>query len=298
MKILLTGKDGQIGRELQRALGQSGQVMALARADANLEDLVALQVLLQKERPDIIVNAAAYTAVDRAEQETALATRVNTDAVATMALYAHRTKALLVHYSTDYVFDGTKKSPYVENDTPNPLNVYGKSKRAGEQAIIDSGCDALIFRTSWVYAAHGSNFVKTMLKLAAERETLSIVADQHGAPTSAVLIADVTALAIVEHNRKVLPSGLYHLTAAGAASWYEFACYIVKRAHAQGMKLKLSPENIKPITTKEYPLPALRPTNSQLDCTALRQALKLQLPDWKRHVDATVDQLARMSVSS
>ena len=199
-----------------------------------------------------------------------------------------------MHYSTDYVFDGLKSGAYLESDPTDPQSVYGRSKRAGEEAILGSGCQALIFRTSWVYSAHGHNFIKTMLRLAKDRETVNIVADQHGAPTSAELIADVSALAIAAYRQRRLGSGIYHLTAAGETSWHGLACHAVQRALANGIELKLNPAQIQAIPTEAYPLPAKRPTNSRLDTGAISRALGLQLPDWKIHVDRAVDQLTRL----
>lgn len=293
MKILLLGKDGQVGHELQRALQPLGEVIALGRTAADLQNLPGLKTVLAAHAPRIIVNAAAYTAVDKAESDEAAAFRVNAEAVGVLAAWARDSGALLVHYSTDYVFDGSKTTVYSETDDPNPQSVYGKSKRAGETAIQHSGCNALIFRTSWVFSAHGGNFIKTILRLAAERDSLNVVADQQGTPTSAELIADVTALAIPGYFSRTLPPGIYHLTAAGTTTWHEFACHVVARARANGAALKLDVRQIRAITTAEYPLPAKRPANSCLDTRALRNALGLGLPDWTIHVDRTVDQLTR-----
>jgi len=298
MKILLLGKDGQVGRELQRTLLPLGEVHAVGRSEVDLRDLAALKGLLDAHAPDIVVNAAAYTAVDKAEQEEASAYQINAEAVGALAVYARLRGALLVHYSTDYVFDGEKAVAYVETDETNPKSAYGRSKRAGEEAILDSGCDALIFRTSWVFAAHGNNFVKTMLRLAKERASLSVVADQHGAPTSAELISDVTALAIAGHRRQTLPSGIYHLTASGETTWHGFASHIINRALANGVKLKVTADAINPIATQAYPLPAARPHNSRMSTAALSGALGLHLPDWKIHVDRVVDQLTRLETAA
>ena len=293
MKILLLGKDGQVGHALQRALQPLGEVIALGRNAADLQDLPELQTVLATHAPEIIVNAAAYTAVDRAESDAAAAFRVNAEAVGVLAAWARDSGALLVHYSTDYVFDGSKATAYAETDAPNPQSVYGKSKHAGEIAIQRSGCNALIFRTSWVFSAHGSNFIKTILRLAAERDSLNVVADQQGTPTSAELIADVTALAIPGYFSGALRPGIYHLTAAGNTTWHEFARHVVARARDNGAALRLDPRQIRAITTAEYPLPAKRPANSCLDTRTLRDALGLSLPDWTIHVNRTVDQLTR-----
>lgn len=292
MKILLIGKNGQVGQELQRTLLPLGEVAALGRESLELGDLAALKQVLAAQAPAVIVNASAYTAVDRAESDEALATAVNAGAVAAMAAYAREHGALLVHYSTDYVFDGTKEAPYREDDATAPQSAYGRSKRAGEEAILASGCQALVFRTSWVFSSHGGNFIKTMLRLAGERDSLSVVADQFGAPTSAELIADVTALAIAAHRRGALAGGIYHLTAAGATSWHGLASYAIERAIAHGASLKVDPSQIKPIPTEAYPVPAKRPRNSRLDTSKLCGALGLQMPDWKVHVDRLIDQLS------
>lgn len=297
MKILLLGKDGQVGHELQRTLLPLGEVSAYGRTGADLEDLANLESLLAAERPDMIVNAAAYTAVDKAETHKAAAHRVNAEAVQVLANYAQRHDAVLVHYSTDYVFDGTKASPYEVTDLTAPRSVYGQSKLAGEIAIIESGCRALILRTSWVFSAHGGNFIKTILRLAKNQETLNIVADQHGAPTSAELIADVTALAIAGYRQGRLACGIYHLTASGHTTWHGLACHVVARALKNGASLKANPAGILPISTEQYPVPAERPKNSRLSCAALTGALLLELPDWSVHVDRTVDQLTSLEPS-
>jgi dTDP-4-dehydrorhamnose reductase len=291
MKILLLGKNGQVGHELQRTLLPLGQVIALGREEADLSSPTQLQSVLAQHIPDIIVNAAAYNDVDKAESDEAMAFRINAEAVGLMAELARQSGALLVHYSTDYVFDGRKPEPYVESDTTNPLNTYGRSKRAGEQVIEQSRCRSLIIRTSWVFSAHGGNFIKTILRLARDRENLNVVADQYGAPTSAWLIADVTALAIAGHRGHALKNGMYHLTAAGETSWHGLACHVVNRALANGATLKLHPEQIRAIPTEDYPLPARRPKNSRMDTGALSRALGLHFPDWNIHVDRVVDQL-------
>ncbi len=309
MKIVLLGKNGQVGKELVRALGDPvpgatdvdyPEVIALGRNEADLNDQDSVIGALQQYAPDIIINAAAYTAVDKAESDEAAAMRLNATAVGWLADYARRHNALLVHYSTDYVFDGIKNQAYTEDDTPNPQSVYGRSKRAGEQAIIDSGCQALIFRTSWVFSAHGNNFVKTIIRLAGERESLSVVADQIGAPTSARHIADMTAQAISRWRAGTLRAGIYHLTAAGETSWHGLATHVVQRLEsrvAQGgidmAPLKLKAQNIKPTTTENYPLPAKRPKNSRLDTGTLSAALNVKMPHWSVDVDAVVDRLIK-----
>ncbi len=297
MKILLLGKDGQVGTELKRTLLPLGHVIALGRADHNLENLSGLSHLLNVHQPDIIVNAAAYTAVDKAESDTETAFLINANLLTILAEYAQQNKTLLVHYSTDYVFDGQKKEPYLETDSVNPQSVYGASKRAGEEAILLSGCNHLIFRTSWVFSSSGKNFIKTILQLARERDSLRIVADQYGAPTSAELIADVTALAIAGYRKKTIQNGIYHLTSAGSTNWHNLACYAVDKALNNGMLLKLTRQQIHPISTNEYPLPAKRPDNSKLDIGALSNALALHIPDWTVHVDRVINQLTLLEHS-
>ncbi|CAB3687920.1 dTDP-4-dehydrorhamnose reductase [Achromobacter pestifer] len=298
MKILLLGKDGQVGHELKRTLLPLGDVHAFGRQGADLENVEALRQLLAHQAPDIIVNAAAYTAVDKAETNQDVARTVNADAVAEIARYAKENDALFVHYSTDYVFDGRKDAPYDIDDQTNPQSVYGSTKLAGETAITASGCKALILRTSWVFSAHGGNFIKTILRLAKERDALNIVADQHGAPTSAELIADVTALAIAGYQQGKLAAGIYHLTAAGHTTWHGLATHVVARARHNGLALKVQTDNIAAITTEQYPVPAARPKNSRLNTIALTAPLKLQLPDWTVHVDRTVDQLTSLELSA
>ncbi len=287
MKILLLGKNGQVGWELQRALAPLGELIALDRAGAAgfCGDLSTPELLCRTVRalaPDVIVNAAAYTTVDRAESEPEHAQRINADAVGALAEIAYSTGALLVHYSTDYVFNGSGSQPWRETDTTAPLSVYGQTKLAGEQAIIDSGCAHLIFRTSWVYAARGNNFAKTMLRLAAERERLNVIDDQIGAPTGAELISDVTAHAIraTRHNPNLV--GIYHLAAAGETSWHGYAEFVINTARAQGRALKVT--EIAPIPTRQYPTPAQRPLNSRLDTTKLTASFGLHMPHWQSGV--------------
>lgn len=299
MKILLLGKNGQVGWELQRALAPLGELTALDRAPegglcGDLADTDGLRATIRAVRPDVIVNAAAHTAVDKAESEVELAHAVNAAGPALLAEEAARTNAWLIHYSTDYVFDGAKTGAYVEDDTPNPQSVYGASKLAGEQAIQASGARHLIFRTSWVFAARGGNFAKTMLRLARERDVLNVVADQIGAPTSAELIADVTALCLqrVRSSEAADPlSGLYHLVSAEETSWHGYARHVIATALARGRKLALTPEQINPIATSDYPLPAKRPPNSRLDTTKLRDTFGLTLPHWQYHVDRMLEEL-------
>lgn len=292
MNILLLGRTGQIGDALLAHPPAWARLAALDRRQADLRDLGRLAAVLDAYAPRILINAAAYTEVDRAEAEPELALRINAQAVAVMADYARRNNALLVHYSTDYVFDGKRARAYRETDAAHPLNAYGRSKLAGEQAIAASGCPHLILRTSWVYASHSANFVKTILRLARTRTELSVVADQHGAPTWAGRIAAVTWQAVDAHRRRRLPDGLWHLSAGGHISWHGLACHIVARARRAGLALSLDPAHIRPVTAAQYPLPAPRPANSRLDCGALRDALEPELPEWQLDLDAVVDALA------
>lgn len=287
MKILLLGKDGQIGWELQRSLAPLGELVALGRSggpDGLTGDLARLTELAQTVRavaPDVIVNAAAYTAVDRAESEAALAHAINAEAPGVLADEAERRGAWLVHYSTDYVFDGQGERPWREDDATGPLGVYAQSKRAGEEAVMTRCRRHLIFRTSWVYAARGANFVRTMLRLAAERDSLRVIDDQFGAPTGAELVADVTAHAIRIASGRPEFAGLYHLAASGETSWHAYAKFIIESARAQGVPLHVVPEAIP---ASAYPLPAPRPANSRLNTEKLRNAFGLVLPPWQTGV--------------
>jgi dTDP-4-dehydrorhamnose reductase len=276
------GSEGNVGWELQRALAPLGELSACGRTQCDLLDAEALRATIESARPDVIVNAAAYTAVDKAEQDSAAAEAINAHAVQLIAAAAKARGALFVHFSTDYVFDGCKSGWYVEADATNPQSEYGRGKRRGEQAIIDSGCRHLIFRTSWVFATRGANFAKTMLRLAQERETLRVIADQWGAPTSAELIADVTAHAIRELLAGRAPGGLYHLVAAGETSWHGYAEFVVDQARQLGATLQA--HTIEAISTDQYPLPAPRPGNSRLSTEKLQTAFGLHLPEWQYHV--------------
>ncbi len=297
MSILLLGKDGQVGWQLQRSLAPQGDLVACGRAECDLEDLSALRELVRQVKPDVIVNATAYTAVDKAESEEALAMRINGEAPGVLAEEARRLGASLVHYSTDYVFDGEKEAAYLESDAVNPQGAYGRSKLAGEQAIQQVGADALIFRTSWVFGARGGNFVKTILRLAKEKESLNVVADQVGAPTPAALIATVTGnvLSVLRHKPEMHGQGarLYHLTAANPLSWHGFAQCIVRQAEeTAGFELRLTPEAIRAIPSSDYPTPAKRPANSRLDCSRLEQEFGLQMPDWQPYLARMMQLLA------
>ncbi|MDP1679194.1 MAG: dTDP-4-dehydrorhamnose reductase [Candidatus Nitrotoga sp.] len=282
--ILLFGKNGQVGFELQRALSPFGLVHAFGRQDCDLANLSQVREIVRQLRPDIIVNASAYTAVDKAESEPQIAYLINAAVPSVLAEEAASIGALIVHYSTDYVFDGMQPGWYVEDDIPNPQSVYGTSKLAGENGIAAAGCRNLVFRTSWVFGAHGGNFAKTILRLAKERESLRVIADQHGAPTSAHLIADVTAQVIVRYwnevNRESFPYGIYHLVAAGETTWYEYAKYVIAYAEKTGIALRLKSSAIEAIPSIDYPLPAPRPSNSKLNSGKLRKTFGLILPDW------------------
>jgi len=294
MKILLLGANGQVGWELQRSLAPLGELKVCGHSEANLENLADLKQLIHNFAPQVIVNAAAYTAVDRAEEEHEKADLINHQAVTLLANEAKRLSAWLVHYSTDYIFDGNKTESYIETDQPNPQSVYGKTKLQGEEAIRNSGCKHLIFRTSWVFAARGANFAKTILRLAHEREELSIIDDQHGTPTSAELIADSTALALHRLQQLDTPnnlSGTYHLTARGKTSWFNFAKYIIGEATLQGFNLTTTVDNIHPISTAEYPLPAKRPRNSQLNSQKLQETFGIHAPFWQTHAKRLITEL-------
>ena len=289
-KILLLGKDGQVGWELQRALAALGELTTLNRSECDLADPAQIQAALEKYEPEVIVNAAAYTAVDQAESHPAQARRINVDAVAELAHYAREMGSLLVHYSTDYIYDGTKPDAYVEDDITNPLSVYGQTKLDGENRIRDALCRHLIFRTSWVYAARGGNFARTILRLAQERDALNVIDDQIGAPTSAELIADVTAHALRDVLSGRAPGGTYHLAAAGETSWYGYANFVVERARAQGQVLALAVDGLKPIPATQYPLPAKRPQNSRLNTHLLERSFALKLPRWEDGVGRVLDE--------
>jgi dTDP-4-dehydrorhamnose reductase len=291
MRILLLGKNGQVGWELQRALSVLGEVVVLGRhpvltaygtLTGDLSDLVGLRNTIRSVRPDVIVNAAAYTAVDKAESERELARTVNALASQVMAEEAKRADALLVHYSTDYVFDGSGTTPWKETDAVAPVNYYGATKLEGEQLIVASGCKHLIFRTSWVYAARGNNFAKTMLRLAKDRQSLNVIADQIGVPTGAELLADTAVAALQQALVKPELCGIYHLAPSGETSWHAYATYVIEFARDKGESLAV--ETISPIPTAEYPTPASRPLNSRLNTQKLRDSFSLHLPDWQSGV--------------
>lgn len=298
MKILLTGKHGQVGFELLRALAPLGEVHAVDYAECDLADAAAIAALVRSVRPDVIVNPAAYTAVDKAESEPELAHAVNSVAPGVLGEEAAKRGAWVVHYSTDYVFDGTKQGAYTEADPTNPLSVYGRTKQKGEIALQESGARCLIVRTSWVVGAHGNNFAKTILRLALEREQLNVVADQYGAPTSAALLADATAQLVRQVQREgadTYPYGLYHLAAGGETNWCDYARFVVSEARAAGRPLKLLPDAIRGISSSEYPTSAKRPLNSRLDTGKLRRTFGLEMPDWQRGVSHILQQILRES---
>lgn len=293
--ILITGKNGQVGWELQRSLLPLGRVIAVDRKQLDLSDADSVRKLIQEIKPDVIVNAAAYTAVDKAEEERDLAYQVNAVAPGVMAEEARKLGALLLHYSTDYVFNGEKSSPYTETDQPSPINVYGASKLEGEQAIQASGCHHLIFRTSWVFSSRGHNFLLSMLRLAKEREELRIVADQIGSPTSARYIADATSH-ILSRTMPALAagdfeSGLYNMTSAGNTSWHGFASAIIDTATALMADHAFKVKSIQPITTAEYPVPARRPANSQLSNQCLAERFSISVPQWQVQMELCIAEI-------
>ncbi len=284
MQILLFGKSGQVGWELQRSLASLGELIALdVDSRQQCGDFTRLDNIAQTVRdiaPDVIVNAAAYTAVDKAESEPELVRTINALAPGILAREAKKLGGWLIHYSTDYVFDGSGGKPWVETDPTGPLNVYGSTKLEGEEAIRVSGCHHLIFRTSWVYAARGGNFARTMLRLAQERESLTVVDDQIGAPTGADLLADVTAHAIRTALQRPELSGLYHLVAGGEISWHGYAQFVLDLARQAGIALKVDAESVVPVPTSTFPLPARRPLNSRLAVRKLQTAFDVHLPSW------------------
>lgn len=296
MKILLLGKDGQVGWELQRALAPLGEISAFGRREADFTNPGTLRDLVLGVCPNVIVNAAAYTAVDKAESDAASAHLVNAISPSVLAETAQSLGAWLVHYSTDYVFDGTKEEAWIETDATNPLSVYGRTKCEGEERIRASGAHHLILRTSWVFAPRGGNFAKTMLRLAKEREQLNVVADQYGAPTGAELLADATALAL--HRIAQMGgdadslSGTYHLAASGETTWYAYAQHVLEQAAAYGAVLKAGPNQVLPIAASAFPVPAPRPANSRLNSNKFCTSFGLRMPDWRHHVDRLIAELA------
>nr|WP_298056676.1 dTDP-4-dehydrorhamnose reductase [uncultured Halomonas sp.] len=300
LTILITGGSGQVGFELQRSLALFGEILAPTRQQLNLASATAVEGYLQAHQPGLIVNAAAYTAVDKAEEEPELARRLNAELPAQLAAYANANHHRLVHYSSDYVYPGTGSSPFSEDSATAPLSVYGQTKLEGDQAIAQSGCEHLIFRTSWVYSARGNNFMKTMLRLGRERDALNIVNDQIGAPTPARLIAQVTALALhrvlltphkPEGRSRLTLHGTYHLAPRGETSWHGFAQEIFRQALAQGREMAVAPEQVKGIPTVEYPTPAQRPLNSRMALGKLESALGITMPTWQSQLALTLGEL-------
>ena len=293
MKILLLGKNGQVGWELQRSLAPLGEVLALDRNSTShcgdLSNLEGLADTVRVFRPDVVVNAAAYTAVDKAESDQSTANLINALAPEVLARACAAIGAYLVHFSTDYVFDGAGQKPWLESDATGPLNVYGHSKLAGEEGIAKQGAKHVIFRTSWVYGTEGGNFAKTMLRLAQEREKMAVIKDQFGAPTGAALLADITALCLQrvqpEQHEPYL-SGIYHLAAAGETTWHAYAKYVLQQAQSLKPSLKYTVKEVAAVATTEFPTPAARPLNSRLNCSQLENALQLKLPAWQTGVDA------------
>jgi dTDP-4-dehydrorhamnose reductase len=288
MKILLFGKNGQVGWELQRSLAPLGELIALDRNSSDycgdFENTDGIVAAVRAVAPDVIVNAVAYTAVDKAESDREGAELVNARTVVALAKAAKQMNAWLVHYSTDYVFDGSGNQPWLETDVPAPLNTYGVTKLAGEQAIIAADCQHLIFRTSWVYAARGANFAKTMLRLGSERDRLTVINDQIGVPTGAELLADVTAHAIRRVQQQPELAGLYHLVASGETSWYYYARFVLDFARQAGVDIKVADAAIEAIPTSAFPLPAQRPLNSRLNTDKLCASFNLTLPHWQQGV--------------
>jgi dTDP-4-dehydrorhamnose reductase len=286
--ILITGGSGQVGYELCRSLSAFGDILAPDRVELDLSDANAVDAYLAKHQPDLIVNPAAWTAVDAAESHQDEAARLNTVLPAQLAKYADKHNAYLVHYSTDYVYAGTGDTPWVESDTPAPLSVYGQSKLAGDQAVVKHCTNHLIFRTSWVYSDRGNNFLKTMLKLGEQRDSLNIVNDQYGAPTNARMIAQATALAIYRQLlNQPIESGVYHLVNNGVTTWYGFADAIFKQARLNNLFLKL--DKLGGISTAEFPTPAARPSNSRLNVSKLENALGITLPSWQQQLEYTIN---------
>lgn len=302
MKILLLGKNGQLGWELQRSLAPLGELVALDRQGApglcgDLGEPDGLAATVRALRPDVILNAAAYTAVDRAESEPDLARRINAHAPAVLAREAAACGALLLHYSTDYVFHGHGQHPWAEDDPTGPLNVYGQTKLAGEQAIVQAGCRHLILRTSWVYAARGGNFARTMLRLARQQPRLTVIDDQWGAPTGAELIADVSAHAIAQLRARPDKAGIYHLAAAGETNWFSYAKHVIARAQSTQSAIEYVVKDILPIPSSAYPVAATRPHNSRLDTRKLRTAFDLHLPPWQAGVDRMLAEILGHSLA-
>ena len=292
--VLLFGADGQLGHALQVELPLLGRVIPLTLADVDISDARALQEVIRHHAPRYIINAAAYTAVDKAEQEPALAHAINATAPGIMAAEAKALGATMVHYSTDYVFNGQSPRPYKESDATDPLSVYGRSKRDGDVQVMAQAGSHFIFRSSWVVGTHGGNFLKTMLRLAQERNSLSVVADQHGVPTSAAWMAQITR-EVLQNPKHPDLSGLYHLSNAGQTTWHGYAQYVLTQAAQMGWQFKIKPEDVKSITTADYPLPAPRPANSLLNTSLVQHRLGLSIPAWQSGVDEVLQALRLLS---
>ncbi len=295
MKILVTGKNGQVGFELMRSLAGLGQVVGVDVKECDLTQSASVERLLDRVKPDIIVNPAAYTAVDQAEDESTIAHAVNVQAPKILARYAARKNIPMIHFSTDYVFNGEKEGAYSEEDQVNPKSVYGKTKWLGEEEVRKMAAKHIIIRTSWVFGSHGENFLKTMLKLSQERERLSVVSDQFGAPTSAKLLAEGTAEIIrqLQEPGSYRKYGTYHLASKGETSWHGYAKCILEEANKCGVKTKVKADDIKPIATKDYPLPAYRPKNSKLDTRKIQEVFGLSIPTWQSQVKSVIKELAK-----
>ena len=294
MKILLLGANGQLGAELNRQLPLIAETKAYTRSKLDITDTQAVIEAISSFEPNVIVNTAAYTAVDKAEEEKALAYAINSDAVAVLAQQAAKQGAWLIHYSTDYIFDGGKTTPYTEIDTPNPINVYGASKLAGEEFIATSNCNHLIFRTTWVIGKDGKNFAKTILRLATQRDSLSVISDQYGVPTSPSLITNVTIDAIKAiKQQRAWPSGAYNLVPLGISTWHEVAQTLITIAEENSVPLAISATDILAITTAEYLTPAKRPLNSRLETQKLSRQLSFHLPNWKDDFSAVAAEVIK-----
>ena len=294
MKILLLGANGQLGAELNRQLPLIAETKAYTSSKLDITDTQAVIEAISSFEPNVIVNTAAYTAVDKAEEEKALAYAINSDAVAVLAQQAAKQGAWLIHYSTDYIFDGGKTTPYTEIDTPNPINVYGASKLAGEEFIATSNCNHLIFRTTWVIGKDGKNFAKTILRLATQRDSLSVISDQYGVPTSPSLITNVTIDAIKAiKQQRAWPSGAYNLVPLGISTWHEVAQTLITIAEENSVPLAISAADILAITTAEYPTPAKRPLNSRLETQKLSRQLSFHLPNWKDDFSAVAAEVIK-----
>jgi len=297
-RILLFGKNGQLGYQLQQSLANIGKIYAYDRENCDLTNFDALDIIIENINPNIIINAAAYTSVDKAEEEPLLAHRINSEAVAIMAEFAKKRDALLVHYSTDYVFDGLKSSPYIESDIAIPLSVYGRSKLSSEVVVQKINCKHLIFRISWLFSVRGSNFLKTILKLAKEKDSIKVVDDQYGAPTSVKLVADLTGLAIrqwlTNPKEQSNLTGLYHLTSMGETSWYGYAKHIIDVASSLGITLRCKSEEVQAIKSEDHFMKAKRPASSRLDNSKFISTFGGQLPCWQDHVSYVIKKISEI----